>query len=116
MRAFDWIGRVLLLVLSGLATMALLTSIASVSDDAFQSAFDPPVSIERPEFAVDAPIAAPGEGRLVPAGDVPANPDDRLAHKLDALIYAVLALAGFAAAILLVLLRMTAHLSRIANR
>lgn len=117
MRATEWIGRVLLLVLSGLATMALLTSIASVSDDAFEAALEPPRTAEQVERApADAPIAQPGEpGMRVPI-DPAAARDDRLAQKLDALIYAILALAGFAAAILLVLLRMTAHLSRIARR
>ncbi|GAA0738702.1 hypothetical protein [Sphingomonas japonica] len=116
MRAVDWIGRVALLVLSGLATMALLTSIASVSDQAFESAIQPPGAVERAEYPPDTPVAEPSEGRLVGAGPAPASRDDRLAAKLDALIYAILALAGFAAAILLVLLRMTVHLSRIASR
>jgi hypothetical protein len=45
-----------------------------------------------------------------------AAAQDAGAQLLEALTYAVLALAGFAAAILIVLLRITAYLARIAER
>jgi hypothetical protein len=128
---FDWIGRTLLLVLSGLATFAILASLESASrgNGTLRSGMPPMESTPDPRAPPpDAVREALGPsdarpGTPIPAGQpvqrvaVPAtSAQDAGAQLLEALTYAVLALAGFAAAILIVLLRITAHLARIAER
>jgi|GEM_PF-2801038 len=128
---FDWIGRTLLLVLSGLATFAILASLESASrgNGTLRSATQPTGSVPDPRApppeavreALGPSDARPGPsataGPTVERIAVPNRPaQDAGAQLLEALTYAVLALAGFAAAILIVLLRITAHLARIAER
>lgn len=135
--AADWIGRTLFLILSGLATYSMLLSILSISADIRQSATpgvpDGPVTNERPLRPVtpERPIGptrivpAPGEprdannpqptGQAVSDGTASAMADDEMRRWAEALTWAVLALAGFAAAIIVVLLKITAQLARIAN-
>ena len=130
---FDWLGRTLLLILSGLATFAILASLESASrgNGTLRSGLPPMESAPDqraapPEMARDAqapqgdsaPTPLPGGQagqRVAVPGAAPAQ-DMGVAQLLEALTYAVLALAGFAAAILIVLLRITAHLARIAER
>ncbi|MGK6318822.1 hypothetical protein [Sphingomonas sp. DT-204] len=129
MKALDWLGRVALLVLSVLATLSLVGSLASVSGGRLGEAVPGRVGAPLPaaeETPMPGPIEA-GEARVTPDlvnGTAPAGAvaverpraENEIARWLKALIYAVLALAGFAAAGLLVLLRITAHLARIADR
>ena len=129
---FDWLGRTLLLILSGLATFAILASLESASRGngtlgrgvpPMESALDPraPASEAAREALTsrgqDTPMPVPAgqTGQRMPA-PAAAVQDAGVAQLLEALTYAVLALAGFAAAILIVLLRITAHLARIAER
>ena len=130
---FDWLGRTLLLILSGLATFAILASLESASrgNGTLRSGMSPMESAPdrqtaAPELARDAqaprgdstPAPMPGGQagqRVAVPGAAPVQ-DMGVAQLLEALTYAVLALAGFAAAILIVLLRVTAHLARIAER
>jgi hypothetical protein len=129
MRALDWLGRVALLVLSVLATLSLVGSLASVSGGRLGDAV--PGRVGRPMPVVEeafgpAPLetgeaaGVPNSGNdTAPAGAVAIErprTEDEIARWLKALTYAVLALAGFAAAGLLALLRITAHLARIAER
>lgn len=130
---FDWIGRTLLLVLSGLATFAIIASLESTSrgngtlrsgmpstETASDQRATPPDSTGEAQAPGGDPTPAPMPGGQ--AGQRVAMPgatsvqDMGVAQLLEALTYAVLALAGFAAAILIVLLRITAHLARIAGR
>ena len=128
---FDWIGRTLLLVLSGLATFAILASLESASRGngtlrsgmpRMESAPDPrappPDTVREALGPSDARPGTPAPaGQPVQRIAAPgASAQDAGAQLLEALTYAVLALAGFAAAILIVLLRITAHLARIAER
>lgn len=128
----DWIGRTLLLILAGLSTFAVIASLmaASVVDtgsaprDASGAgvaqrgsqpdtdSVQPPRSAEPGESSKSS---AQGDGELVRVPAPPERPDP-LAHWLEALTWAVLALAGFAAAALLVLLRITFHLATIARQ
>lgn len=112
MKALDWLGRVLLLVLSGVATLSLIGAIAQVSD--MQPAAPPPGAILLPPEQPRAPTNdAMAPGRVA----APAAPADAEAVRwLKALTYAVTALAGFAAAAVITLLRITATLTRIAER
>ncbi|HVI98120.1 MAG TPA: hypothetical protein VM657_03555 [Sphingomonas sp.] len=126
MRALDWIGRVLVLVLSALATLSIVASLVSVSA---------PIEPERREgeiARVAEPLPEPqprvtsapgpadtrmtaddGTGRI----EAPADRDAReIARWLRALTYAVLGLAGFVAVLVIVAMRATAHLGAIADR
>jgi hypothetical protein len=129
----DWVGRTLLLVLSGLATFAILASLESTSrgNGTLRSGVPPMESAPDqrttpPEMARETqasqgdstPIPMPSgqaSQRVAAPGAAPVQ-DMGVAQLLEGLTYAVLALAGFAAAILIVLLRITAHLARIAER
>lgn len=128
MRALDWLGRVALLVLSVLATLSLVGSLASVSGGRLGDAVPGRVGASTPvaEEARPAPLETGETSEMpdlvngtAPTGTVAVErprAEDEIARWLKALTYAVLALAGFAAAGLLALLRITAHLARIADR
>jgi len=128
---FDWLGRTMLLILSGLATFAILASLESASrgNGTLRSGMPPVESAPDPRAPPpEAVREALGLRDAKPGTPIPAGePTQRVAapgtaaqdagaQLLEALTYAVLALAGFAAAILIVLLRITAHLARIAER
>ncbi|WP_448501619.1 hypothetical protein [Sphingomonas sp.] len=126
MKALDWLGRVMLLVLSGFATLSLIGAIAQVADTAADRALSPsPPTVERTGREALSPLEMPppeqardpaiGENMAVAPGSQP-HADEAVARWLQALVYAVMALAGFVAAGVIVLLRITATLSRIAER
>ncbi|HCB77077.1 MAG TPA: hypothetical protein DEP91_13065 [Sphingomonas bacterium] len=109
------IGRIALLVLSGSATLSLIGAIAETAD----TGPAPQVAgVTRPGAVVEV---APGE--VIPArttrqtatAPTPA-PDRELERWLRTISYALTALAGFAAAGVVVLLRIASALSRIADR
>ncbi|PCD02328.1 hypothetical protein COC42_12880 [Sphingomonas spermidinifaciens] len=107
------IGRIALLVLSGTATLSLIGAIAETADT---GPAPPPAAVTRP-----SPIGeiVPGEVVRVVApseAPVPPAPDRELERWLRAISYALTALAGFAAAGVVVLLRIASALSRIADR
>ena len=126
----DWAARTLLLVLSGLSTFAIIMALMAAGEirsgtlpraeptpAAGMNLTEPsanPVGLEAEPGtnATDPAAAGSGEPQLV---QVP-KPRDPIERWLEALTYAVLALAGFAAAGLLVLLRITFHLSAIARQ
>ena len=129
---FDWIGRTLLLILSGLATFAVLLSLQSASEVGGEwGSANAPVSRESGAPGSEGGGAGRQLNRQTPPSDeqvqtlpqaeptqisgaaAPAPESDQW---LRAITYALLALAGFAAAGLLVLLRITALLARIAER
>lgn len=130
MRMLDWLGRTLLLVMAGLATLSIIASVASVSNihgdvpsrpgsetiaEPFEMPGTPPVEMNERE-ATDALVAPMDEGGVLTALSATDAQDGEIARWLESLTYAVLALAGFMAAALLVLLRITALLARIADR
>ena len=126
----DWAARTLLLILSGLSTFAIIMALMAAGEirgGAQPRAERTPVAgmnLTEPSAnpvelgaepgmnLTDPATAGPGEPQLV---QVP-KPRDPIERWLEALTYAVLALAGFAAAGLLVLLRITFHLSAIARQ
>ena len=130
MKVFDWLGRTLLLVMAGLATLSIIASVASVSNihgtsssrpgsDSVAERFEVPPAppIEPGERAdTDAPVASADEDGILTTLPATDAENDEIARWLESLTYAVLALAGFMAAALLVLLRITALLARIADR
>ncbi|MFZ3484314.1 hypothetical protein [Sphingomonas sp. 3-13AW] len=126
----DRLGRVAMLVLSGLSTLALIGALAtlshgpvtppgSIASRAVPPDGIPPVDPRQESFAGVEPTPM---GKVTPdvaqaiAQRETAVADNRIAESLETLAYAVLALAGFAAAGLLVLLRITTLLARIADR
>ncbi len=130
MRVFDWLGRTLLLVMAGLATLSIVASVASVSNihgstpsrsgsetvaERFATPETPPVEPRERVSSETAVGESEDEGVLAALSAADAQ-DGEIARWLESLTYAVLALAGFMAAALLVLLRITALLARIAER
>lgn len=109
------IGRIALLVLSGSATLSLIGAIAETADtgpapQVFSATRPGEVVAVAPGEVVPAPTS-----RQVATAPAPA-PDRELERWLRAISYALTALAGFAAAGLVVLLRIASALSRIADR
>ena len=130
-RAGDWVARTTMLVLAALATLALIGSLASVSNSPVGDAFpgSAPQIVEDAPPAVTPPsnpqIVEPGQGTMTieapppprVAAPAPAPPrTDEVARWLKALTYAVIALAVFAAAGVVALVRIAAHLRGIAER
>ncbi|UZK68575.1 hypothetical protein OKW76_10985 [Sphingomonas sp. S1-29] len=121
MKTIDWFGRLLLLGLSSFATLFLIGAMVQVSNTGTPG--PPPgerVMASPQAGPVDAAPPRPGPPQAparLPA-PAPANPQDQreLLRWAEALTYAVTALALFAAAGVVVLLRLTATLSRIADR
>lgn len=127
MRALDWLGRVLVLVLSTLATLSIVASLVSVSapvapegrpNGAVELAVPPreqPSAAPAPEASEPPAVAAPAAGAL--SAKAAEQRDAReIAKWLRALTYAVLGLAGFVAVLVIVAMRATAHLGAIADR
>lgn len=128
MKVIDWIGRTLLLVMAGLATLSIVASVASVSNihgtspdrtgtHSSAERTEAPQPVEPGERASPTDrVAADDEAGVLAAISAADARDGEIARWLESLTYAVLALAGFMAAALLVLLRITALLARIAER
>lgn len=132
-RAGDFVSRLLVLVLAGVGTLSIIASLVSVSQlperpvaqwsesqepNGATAASDAgaPVEADRPD-AVE-PDAAPTmnsfSAALTPISE--AGEQARIADWLKALTYAAIALAGFAAAALVVLLRISSALVRLTDR
>lgn len=125
-RIFDWIVRTAMLAMAGLVTLSILGSIAAMTNDpgtGFPQGDRPLMEGEaidgRPE--VGAP-ASPEEGNaaaVAPAGEkariVAAGQaaEDREARWLEAIAYALLALAGIGALAVLTLWSIVRELRRI---
>jgi len=126
----DWIARTTMLALAALATLALIGSLASVSNSPIGDAFPGRVAMEEVSAPDSAP--APADARTAPAGAespataaatmtatverVAAQRDAEVARWLKALTYAVIALAAFAAAGVVALVRIGGHLARMTER
>lgn len=120
---YEWLGRVIMLVLAGMITLSIIGSIAAIPSGSIpsQAGIDPR-DWPRPEIREEAPrpaappaarpeppqpkAATPGspQGRFVvaaPAPQEPPHPSDWL----EAITYALFALAGLAALAALLLWR-----------
>ncbi len=130
MKVIDWIARTAMLVLAALATLALIGSLASVSNSPIGAAFpgllagqDVPSSERTPAPAEARDASAGAESPESVAATVTAtvertaaSRDAEIARWLKALTYAVIALAAIAAAAVVALARIGGHLARIAER
>jgi hypothetical protein len=103
-KAIDWIVRTLLLVLSGMATLAVIGAIAAIPAGGL------PQGLEQIMPGDVVVAGGQAEGEVAPARAAPAD------AWAESLTYAVIALAGIAAAGLIVLMRIAGHLGEIARR
>ncbi len=124
---FDWFGRTVALILSAVATFATIAALVSVSGPRMPGLDRPPLPGDTavpalpsmPEEMTEAPsgpLATPGHrtGGQAPVAARVAEPDAE--RWLPALTYALIAIAGFAGAMLVVLMRISAQLADIARR
>lgn len=102
MKAGDWLVRTLLLILSGMATLAVIGSIAAIPSGGFPGG----MGTLLPD---DVVVVAGASG----GGQASEPPADAWA---ESIAYALIALAGIAAAMLIVLMRIAGHLGEIARR
>jgi hypothetical protein len=122
---FDWIARTAMLVMAGLVTLSILGSIAAMTNDPGTgfAATDRPVA-EREEVreTAQAPSAAqegnpeavaPSGSRGTTIAAPPPAPQDKPARWLEAIAYALLALAGIGALGVLMLWNLVRELRRI---
>lgn len=124
---FDWIARTAMLAMAGLVTLSILGAIAAMTNDpglrfaggdrpviegepadAREAATSPPAPEGNAAAAV-APAGSPGTVVMAPR---PA-PDDKVARWLEAIAYALLAIAGIGALGVLMLWSLVRELRRI---
>lgn len=129
MRVIDWIARTTMLVLAALATLALVGSLASVSNSPIGDAFPGQAAVRDAPATDDIAAADPAAaGKAEPPEQavtqtmvatverVATQREREVARWLKALTYAVIALAAFAAAGVVALVRIGGHLARRAER
>src|SRR3546814_10484746 len=122
----DWIARVVMLVLSGMVTLALIGSIAAIPSGSIETRMgletQPRIAKPLPEAEPEA--AAPkmesaeetgGQGAPRASGASPAPAAGEAARWLEAITYALLALVGLAALASLMLWRGLRERKRIAD-
>jgi hypothetical protein len=132
----EWVVRTVMLVLAGLVTLSILGSIAAMSNGAgvpdLRAARERPVLAPAPEPQPEPPAEPqpispletsppPPPQAQTPAGTelvaVPAPPEEERPERwLEAIAYALLAIAGLLALLLILLWRGVRALGRIANR
>lgn len=133
--AADWAGRTLFLILSGMATYAVMMAMLSIGSELRQPdgtgdgnrVTIPTATADRTQSERRAPplpqprsddtgaaSRRPGDAEM-PLVAATIAPDPELARWAEALTWAILALTGFAAAGVIVLLKITAQLARIAG-
>jgi hypothetical protein len=125
---FEWTVRMVMLVLAGLVTLAILHAIHAMSSDAGRPAPAPPGRAAPMEQAaapqpVEQKKAAPapepdaGGTALQDGPAIAAAPpqDDRLQRWVEAIAYALLALAGLAAIGLILLWQLLRQTRRLAD-
>jgi hypothetical protein len=124
---FDWIARVAMLVMAGLVTLSILGAIAAMTNDPgtrLPAGDRPSIEAEQAEQRQAAPApSAPEEGNLAvaaPSEDHGATvvaarsaDEDKEARWLEAIAYALLAVAGVGALGVLMLWNVVRELRRI---
>jgi hypothetical protein len=128
MTIFDWIARTAMLTMAGLVTLSILGAIAAMTSDPgtrFAAPRDRPVIQGEPaeeREAVRPPLppgagnmtaAAGGEGQAGTAAVAKAPAEDSEERWLEAIAYALLALAGIGALAVLMLWNVVRELRRI---
>ena len=119
MKALDWLGRAVMLVLAGLVTLSIIGSIAAIPSGSIENRIGmapapqpvPPESEQAAERPAIDPIEGSRTDRADPAGrregmSTAAPPEATDPDRwLEAITYALLALAGLAALACLLLWR-----------
>ncbi len=128
MTIFDWIARTAMLAMAGLVTLSILGAIAAMTNDpgtGFAAGDRPLIEAERarereaarapsgPEEGNAAAAAAPSGSRGSTIVAARTAPEDRVARWLEAIAYALLALAGVGALGVLMLWSIVRELRRI---
>ena len=127
MTVFDWLGRVIMLVLAGMITLSIIGAIAAIPSGGLPGRIgmvdrEAPVPPDVQPWSAPVPRAAgetKGEGidsgddraSIAPAARQPVDP----AEWLEAITYALLALVGIAAFATILLWRMLHQRRRIAD-
>ncbi|HYW15532.1 MAG TPA: hypothetical protein VE891_05190 [Allosphingosinicella sp.] len=129
---FDWIARTAMLAMAGLVTLSILGAIAAMTNDPgtrFTVPRDRPQIAGEParegdERQAEAP-SGPGEGNLaesaVPGSGgattvaIRSTPEDKTARWLEAIAYALLAIAGVCALGVLMLWNVLRELRRLGH-
>jgi len=144
-RFWEWLGRVVFLVLSGMITLSIIGAIAAIPSQSIETrlrvgAGDTPTEWSRatpprppapvpsprpePEPLPAPPQSAPSEPTPAPQADVPGTPttiapaprpQPTAADWLESITYALLAIAGLLALGLLLLFRALGHWRRSAD-
>jgi hypothetical protein len=132
MSFFDWLGRVIMLVLAGMITLSIISALAAISS---QSSLPRQIGLERAAAPNPAPepVAEPQERVKPPEEGLPdpqveesqaggalavaqASPEtDKVERWLEAIAYALLAIAGLGMLGCLLLWRSVRQQSRIAD-
>jgi hypothetical protein len=126
---FDWIVRTAMLAMAGLVTLSILGAIAAMTNDpgtGFPAGDRPRVEAEPAQERESAPAPpAPQDGNLTAAvqtgaqgatvAAAPPSDDDKEARWLEAIAYALLAIAGVGALGVLMLWSMVRELRRIGS-
>ena len=126
MTYFDWLSRVVMLVLAGLVSLSIIGAIAAIPSGTIESRIgmeqaDPqPREAGQPRQDRPEPTARPEQRAASagqPGGMVAAASDDQdgLARWLESITYALLALIGLAALATLILWRTLHERRRIAD-
>lgn len=132
MSFFEWLGRVVMLVLAGMVTLSIIGAIAAIPSGSIQA----PFQIERPRVGergqappapvevLPAPRAGEASGGTSPQSGTPPLQSDLVVAPpkasdlelwLEAITYVLLALAGIAALATIILWRMLHQRRRMAD-
>ena len=127
MTFFEWLGRVIMLVLAGMITLSIISALAAISSSTVpqplgreRAAAPTPPPRQEPPPEPQSKRAAPeanktsGAARHVTIAPAPPEPVDP-ARWLEAITYALLALSGLAALGCLLLWRLLHQQRRIAD-
>lgn len=130
MTIFDWIARTAMLAMAGLVTLSILGAIATMTNDSgmrFAGGDRPVIEGEpaREREGTPAPseagegnstsAAVPGQDQGVTVAAARPTPDDKVARWLEAIAYALLAIAGIGALGVLMLWSILRELRRVGS-
>ncbi len=132
-RFFDWLGRVIMLVLAGMITLSIIGSIAAIPSGSIETRMGieqaqwpapqpetqprpvPPEPVQQQPAETAPQPAAPPAPAMVPARAPAPSPPPDPARWLEAITYALIALAGIAAFATILFWRALGHWRRSAD-
>ena len=135
-RFWEWLGRVIMLVLAGMITLSIIGAIAAIPSGSIETRLGveqrdlpQPVPVPQPEEEASPPLPAPSAATPEPeqrpvatptggsqmVGLPQPKPAPTAAEWLEAITYALLALVGLAAVAILLFWRALGHWRRSAD-